>query len=166
MSRVLAKLLKLAEAHTYPAHIEKFRQNPGFLGHWDISGTLVFQLFTATRRKGDVHTFPSLSILVCDHVCAATTFARRLYALVVADVLLRGISVRLLSCIVQSMFGYISHTHTEALRTLGFRGRIFCLSGGLVLRRTMILPDMRVHEEASHNKRGANRQCYEHHRGH
>jgi hypothetical protein len=29
-SVLLAKLLKLAEAHTHPAHIEKFRQNPGF----------------------------------------------------------------------------------------------------------------------------------------
>ena len=45
-SRDLAKLLKLVEAHTYPAHIEKFRQNPGFLGHsghfWDILKTPQF----------------------------------------------------------------------------------------------------------------------------
>ena len=40
-SRDLAKLLKLADAHPYPAHIEKFRQTPGLWGHsghlWDIS---------------------------------------------------------------------------------------------------------------------------------
>ena len=105
----LAKLLKLVQPHTYPAHIEKFRQNPGFLGHWDISGTLVFQLFTATRRKGDVHTFPSLSILVCDHVCAATTFARRLYG--GRRRATQRNKCRL--CIVQSMFVYISHDSTN-----------------------------------------------------
>ena len=40
-SRVLAKLLKLVAAHTYPAHIEKFRPNPGLWGYsgqkWDTS---------------------------------------------------------------------------------------------------------------------------------
>ena len=57
------------------------------------------------------------------------------------------------------------HTHTQALRTLRFRNRIFCLKGVLGLRRTIILHDMRVNEEASHNERGTNRQYYEHHRG-
>ena len=102
---------------------------------------------------------PSLHSLYSFAIMCVLLLPLRAGCMVVGDVLLRGISVACVS------YNQCLFTFRTILRTLGFRGRIFCLSGGLVLRRTMILPDMRVNKEANHDKRGANRQCYEHHRG-